>query len=310
MELRLLTTFLKVAQLQSFSKAAESLGYSQSAVTVQVQQLENELGVRLFDRIGKTVSITHYGQEFIPYARDVVSAAARAVSFTVQERDLTGTLRIGTIESIMTASFGEILPLYHEHCPHVNTQLVEGDTKTLSDMLMHNEVDLIYTLDDMGYDAQRIKLFECPQEIVIVASPKHPFAAAKQLKLADLVNEPFVLMPQFNSYRHQFDMESVPGAGEHEHGHAAARAQPLSVRAAALHGAPPRGRGPACHSAGHGLPHGAVEPAGAPPRQGAHAADPRYGLLHCTGGKNPAASRELNRDIKQPPSFDEGCLRL
>lgn len=207
MELRLLTTFLKVAQLQSFSKAAESLGYSQSAVTVQVQQLENELGVRLFDRIGKTVSITHYGQEFIPYARDVVSAAARAVSFTVQERDLTGTLRIGTIESIMTASFGEILPLYHEHCPHVNTQLVEGDTKTLSDMLMHNEVDLIYTLDDMGYDAQRIKLFECPQEIVIVASPKHPFAAAKQLKLADLVNEPFVLMPQFNSYRHQFDME-------------------------------------------------------------------------------------------------------
>ena len=186
MELRLLTTFLKVAQLQSFSKAAESLGYSQSAVTVQVQQLENELGVRLFDRIGKTVSITHYGQEFIPYARDVVSAA---------------------IESIMTASFGEILPLYHEHCPHVNTQLVEGDTKTLSDMLMHNEVDLIYTLDDMGYDAQRIKLFECPQEIVIVASPKHPFAAAKQLKLADLVNEPFVLMPQFNSYRHQFDIE-------------------------------------------------------------------------------------------------------
>ena len=207
MELRLLTTFLKVAQLQSFSKAAESLGYSQSAVTVQVQQLENELGVRLFDRIGKTVSITHYGQEFIPYARDVVSAAARAVSFTVEERDLTGTLRIGTIESIMTASFGEILPLYHEHCPHVNTQLIEGDTKTLSDMLMHNEVDLIYTLDDMGYDAQRVKLFECPQDIVIVASPKHRFAAAKQLKLADLVDEPFVLMPQSNSYRHQFDVE-------------------------------------------------------------------------------------------------------
>ena len=75
MELRLLTTFLKVAQLQSFSKAAESLGYSQSAVTVQVQQLENELGVRLFDRIGKTVSITHYGQEFIPYARRVVHGA-------------------------------------------------------------------------------------------------------------------------------------------------------------------------------------------------------------------------------------------
>ena len=79
MELRLLTTFLKVAQLQSFSKAAESLGYSQSAVTVQVQQLENELGVRLFDRIGKTVSITHYGQEFIPLRTMSYRRGARRV---------------------------------------------------------------------------------------------------------------------------------------------------------------------------------------------------------------------------------------
>ena len=62
MELRILNTFLKVAQLQSFSKAADSLGYSQSAITVQVQQLENELGVRLFDRIGKKVSLTSAGE--------------------------------------------------------------------------------------------------------------------------------------------------------------------------------------------------------------------------------------------------------
>ena len=301
MELRLLTTFLKVAQLQSFSKAAESLGYSQSAVTVQVQQLENELGVRLFDRIGKTVSITHYGQEFIPYARDVVSAAARAVSFTVQEPDLTGTLRIGTIESIMTASFGEILPLYHEHCPHVNTQLVEGDTKTLSDMLMHNEVDLIYTLDDMGYDAQRIKLFECPQEIVIVASPKHPFAAAKQLKLADLVNEPFVLMPQFNSYRHQFDMElahqklSIRPFLELESTSMVMQLLEHNPYLSVLPRYTARRRAEEGHSAGHGLPHGAVEPAGAPPRQGAHAADPRHGLRYRAGREHPAAPRGLTR---------------
>ena len=146
MEVRQLNTLIRAAQFQSFSKAAESLGYSQSAVTVQIKALEEELGVRLFDRIGKTVSITHYGQEFIPYARDVVSAAARAVSFTVEERDLTGTLRIGTIESIMTASFGDILPLYHEHCPHVNTQLVEGDTFTVTilDEVLTYEVEKIF----------------------------------------------------------------------------------------------------------------------------------------------------------------------
>ncbi|MFR6426454.1 MAG: LysR family transcriptional regulator substrate-binding protein [Oscillospiraceae bacterium] len=103
-------------------------------------------------------------------------------------------------------------------------------------------------------DAQRVKLFECPQEIVIVASPKHPFAAAKQLKLADLVNEPFVLMPQFNSYRHQFDMElahqklSIRPFLELESTSMVMQLlehNPVPVRAAALHGAPPRGRGPA-----------------------------------------------------------------
>ena len=55
MEVRNLVTFLKVTELKSFSRAAEALDYSQSAVTVQIQQLERELGVQLFDRIGKTV---------------------------------------------------------------------------------------------------------------------------------------------------------------------------------------------------------------------------------------------------------------
>ena len=81
MEIRNLVTFLKVTELNSFSKAAEALDYSQSAVTVQIQQLERELGVRLFDRIGKNVSITQYGKNFISYARDIVSAVARAQVF-------------------------------------------------------------------------------------------------------------------------------------------------------------------------------------------------------------------------------------
>ena len=58
MELRQLSTFIQVAQLKSFSRAAESLGYSQSAVTVQIRQLEEELDTRLFDRIGKHISLT------------------------------------------------------------------------------------------------------------------------------------------------------------------------------------------------------------------------------------------------------------
>ena len=64
MELRQLSTFIRAAQLQSFSKAAGSLGYSQSAVTVQIRLLEEELGTRLFDRIGRKVTLTPQGSQF------------------------------------------------------------------------------------------------------------------------------------------------------------------------------------------------------------------------------------------------------
>lgn len=64
MEVRQLNTLIRAAQFQSFSKAAESLGYSQSAVTVQIKALEEELGVRLFDRMGKRVILTHRASAF------------------------------------------------------------------------------------------------------------------------------------------------------------------------------------------------------------------------------------------------------
>ena len=67
MEIRQLETFVHVAQLQSFSRAAEVLGYTQSAITVQIRLLENELETRLFDRTGKRVVITPYGKEFMEH---------------------------------------------------------------------------------------------------------------------------------------------------------------------------------------------------------------------------------------------------
>ena len=65
MEIRQLATFIRVAQFNSFSRAAESLGYSQSAVTVQIRQLEEELDTRLFDRMGKRIALTDTGERFL-----------------------------------------------------------------------------------------------------------------------------------------------------------------------------------------------------------------------------------------------------
>ena len=141
MEIRNLVTFLKVTELNSFSKAAEALDYSQSAVTVQIQQLERELGVRLFDRIGKNVSITQYGKNFISYARDIVSAVARAQVFASEETELTGMVQVGTLNSLMTASFSDIVPAFRQRFPHVMMRLHADMVASLKDKLLKNAAE-------------------------------------------------------------------------------------------------------------------------------------------------------------------------
>ena len=81
MEIRNLNTFLLAASLQNITKAAAELGYSQSAVSVQIRQLEQELGQRLFDRIGKNVYLTDFGRSLVPYARSAVAAVAAVENF-------------------------------------------------------------------------------------------------------------------------------------------------------------------------------------------------------------------------------------
>ena len=100
MELRTINTFLHIAELHSFSRAARELGYSQSAVSAQVAQLEAELETPLFDRVGKTVRLTDAGQTFLTYARSLLATAEQAKAALqparqVQRYPAGGTGRFG-----------------------------------------------------------------------------------------------------------------------------------------------------------------------------------------------------------------------
>lgn len=120
MEFRNINTFLKVASTQNFSKAAEQLGYSQSAVTVQIRQLEKELGTPLFERIGKRVSLTERGEEFTAYANEIMRVTNQAKLFAKNKKELDGVLRIGGVESVCTALLPDLLIAFHEQYPKVN----------------------------------------------------------------------------------------------------------------------------------------------------------------------------------------------
>ena len=82
MEIRNIITFVRIAELQNFSKAAEQLGYSQSAVTMQIKQLEAELNTQLFERIGKRIKLTQAGSRLLPCALAVLDAVRQAEDIT------------------------------------------------------------------------------------------------------------------------------------------------------------------------------------------------------------------------------------
>lgn len=78
MELRNIVTFVRIAEVQNFSKSAQQLGYSQSAVTMQIKQLEEELHAQLFERIGKKIKLTQAGERFLPCALEILRSVRRA----------------------------------------------------------------------------------------------------------------------------------------------------------------------------------------------------------------------------------------
>lgn len=205
MEIRNLITFLKVTELNSFSKAAEELDYSQSAVTVQIRQLEQELGVTLFDRIGKRVSLTQYGTDFIPYARDAISAASRAAHFGARDAELTGTVRIGFEDTLLRAVLPEVIPIYHKRFPYVTVQTKVGTNRQITQALMQNRLDLIYTLDAQVCDPQFCRLSAVREDISVIANIENPLARQPSVRLEELVGHPFVLMNRENPYRDMFD---------------------------------------------------------------------------------------------------------
>ena len=205
MELRTLATFIRVAELRSFSQAARETGYSQSAVSTQIGQLERELGTPLFDRVGRTVSLTQKGQVFLEHAQNLVrmsETAKKAVQNTPLE---SGELRIAMADSLSISLFPSILTEYRRRFPQVNIILRTGGTDDMFRMLMQNEADLIYTLDRRIYQSDLVIVQDKPEPVCFTALPDHPLAQIPDLSLSQLVSLPFLLTEKHMSYRMQLD---------------------------------------------------------------------------------------------------------
>lgn len=205
MEFRQLQTFVTIAQEESFSRAAELLGYSQSAVTVQIRQLEEELKVRLFDRMGKRTVLTGQGRRLLEYAGCIIREVNRAKAALIREEELMEPLHVGTLESLCFSKLPPVLGYFRSNYPKVPIKITTASPKELIAMMEKNQLDLIYFLDRPRYSNNWNKELEVREPIVFVAAPDSPFAGKRGLKLEEILGEPFFLTEKNENYRRELD---------------------------------------------------------------------------------------------------------
>lgn len=210
MEIRNLITFVRIAEVQSFSRSAQQLGYSQSAVTMQIKQLEEELHTQLFERIGKQVKLTQAGERLMPYALEILDSVRKAENIVLEPENIMGKLRIGTCESYLTSVLPSIIMEYNERYPSVEVSTHTAFVSDLFDMLRQNDIDLMYFLDQKVYFPEWIKIFERPEMVYFTASSRSSLAGKKDISLERLLKEPLYLTEKGISYR--FAMEQVLAA--------------------------------------------------------------------------------------------------
>ena len=148
MELRNLNTFVRAADAGSFSRAASELGYTQSTVTAQIQGLEEELGVQLFDRLPKGITLTRPGEVLLKHARSLLLEAENARLAVKSQREPSGKLRIGAFSSLCTAFLPDLLRQYHQLYPKVDLVVRSGGIEALRDMLGSGRLDFAWVIAD------------------------------------------------------------------------------------------------------------------------------------------------------------------
>ncbi len=207
MELRNLITFIHVAELGSFTKAAEQLGYSQSTVSFQIKQLEDELGCLLFERINHTILLTECGHNLVSYAHKVRTLTDDFKENLSGEEDYSGHIHIVAPDSVCEEMISAHYKDFNSKYPSISVRFSTGDTSDMLNMLNHNEADIIITLDQRIFNKDYIIAKEQRLPMHFVASSSSKFANVKNLSIKDIANEEFILTEYGQGYRRVFDRE-------------------------------------------------------------------------------------------------------
>lgn len=202
MELRQLQYFLKVAQKEHVTRAAEELHVAQSAVSRQIHQLEQELGVDLFMQKGRNLQLTPVGQLFCKRVESLLKELDRSVAEVHEFLDPElGEIRIGFPHSLGTHLIPTIIAEFRRLYPNVRFRFKQGTYPSLIKDVLSGEVDLAFISPFPGSEGHVAGDIVMTEELFAILPQHHPLAGEEQIRLEQLCDEKFVLFSQEYSLR-------------------------------------------------------------------------------------------------------------
>ncbi len=203
MNLRDLEYALAVAEHGHFSRAAESCAVSQPTLSGQLRKLEDELGVEIFERDGRTIRVTRTGREILGYARAAVEAVADIERAALAARDpLVGTLRIGVIPTLGPYLLPHLLATARERIPKLPLAIVEEPTALLVAGVQRGELDAaIVATTHAAEGLHEIPIFDEP--LWLVVRHGHPFAGRDTVSIPEIDARELLLLTDGHCLREQ-----------------------------------------------------------------------------------------------------------
>jgi LysR family transcriptional regulator, hydrogen peroxide-inducible genes activator len=201
MEVHQLRYFCAVAETGSFTRAAEREQVAQPSLSQQIMKLELELGVRLFDRLGRAVRLTDMGQVFLPRARAILGEMKAAKEEVAEKQStVSGPVCVGVIPTIAPYFLPARIAVFSRQYPEASITVVEDVTVHLMDQLRSGLIDLaIIALPVRGHDLESFPLLT--ERLFAILPKGHRLARRRTLRMKELREEPFLLLRDDHCFR-------------------------------------------------------------------------------------------------------------
>ncbi|WP_159881655.1 LysR family transcriptional regulator [Paenibacillus puerhi] len=190
MNIENMEAFVYVIHFNSFHKAADALFVSQPSISARIQSLERELDAKLFEREGRHFRLTGKGEQFLPYARQILQSYKKGKQQLRQMNAASDELRLGCTVSASTYILPELLPAFSRKYREVSVKLETASSEAILERLLARELDVGLVRNISHPDVDAVRLYEDPIRLFVNAG--HPFAGQSGLTIEEIGRQPLV----------------------------------------------------------------------------------------------------------------------